>query len=211
MGTTRFMQRLYSAQANGEDLILDQVQDDVESTLEGSPVDTEQYRMTKVDDGTVQVDDKVNNESTDIRAVDGGLEVEPSANRGFSSSTDRSLVIDRDGNIVAIGARQSLGRYVQENPGYRLVGYYKYHRDRAQAQAPKLFSRGGGSQRSFTRSNYQYVVLNSRGKFMALQDLPNARGLVEKNPGWTMVRKRDYIQGGQEGLTPFKGVLFTRN
>lgn len=65
------MTRVFAAVENQEDAVLNQIENDVDIALEDGFCDTAQYSIEKLDDRTVKITDKVNNEVTKAEVKDG--------------------------------------------------------------------------------------------------------------------------------------------
>lgn len=256
----KLMTRIYSAMNNGEGPILDQLENDIQIAKEDGKLDTEEYNISPMEDGSVVIHDKVNNEDT--KAVDtgegitlseipgntredlvigspvtwvdssgnsntgrlieinGGLsqvelnnkiitvntdllnQMKLTEDRGFSKSRARKYLVDGGGNLMAMGWESSLGKLQKDHPEWKLVSEYDLNAFKNGIE--KRFSSFSlENQKLFTKQNRRYVVLDATGKLQHIVDIDNAKGLVEKNKDWTMVKEAAYNQKLQEKLAKF--------
>lgn len=73
---TRLMNRLFSAEMNHEDEILNQVQNDAEIALEDGTNDTNEIRYDRLDGGLIEATDKGNGEVTLMSIGDNCIKLE---------------------------------------------------------------------------------------------------------------------------------------
>lgn len=71
--STKFMQRIMSAQIEGEDDILNMIKDDLGVVMEDGKLETEQLSYNQLENGSIQVLDTVNNQATLIEPTDDSL------------------------------------------------------------------------------------------------------------------------------------------
>lgn len=74
---TRFMQRVFSAQENGEAEVLDQIQNDIDIAREDGSCDADEYSIEKLDDDSVRITDKENGEVTEATVTDDDIAMAP--------------------------------------------------------------------------------------------------------------------------------------
>lgn len=123
-------------------------------------------------------------------------------NKQFSKSRARKFVIDDKNNLIATGWESSLGRILKDNQDYRMISSYDI--DGYQFEITKKFSNlSEENQKLFTKPYRRYVVLDEEGKYKYLVDISNAKGLIAKNPGWSLIRESVYRRGLQEKLANF--------
>lgn len=90
---TKFAQRIFTAQENHEDELLNQVENDIEIAKEDGVLDTDEYTMTS-DGDKVTVFDKINNEITDIEVTDDEYVMSDYSEDGDESSDQDSSYED---------------------------------------------------------------------------------------------------------------------
>lgn len=70
---TKLMTRIFAAVENHEEEVLNQIENDMDMTLEDGSLEAEQYSMKKLSDTEVEVTDKVNNGEKTKLSVDGNM------------------------------------------------------------------------------------------------------------------------------------------
>lgn len=255
----KFMQRIFSAQENGEDPILDQLESDIQLAKDLGKLDTDEYKMTVDPVGSVLIHDKVNNELTKATEIDGaGIKlveipiekdtsdltlggpvvwIDNSGNRNigklveindnlskveyngkiltvktdlihsmdgvnkkFSSTRDRSYLVDKNGNIMAFGLRQSLGKLHKDNPDWKFMDQYDFNAYKNKLQK-KFSNLSEDNQKLFTRQNRRFVLVDKSGKRQLTVDIDNVKGLLQKNPGWTAIKETVYNRNIQKNYS----------
>lgn len=253
--------RIYSALAEGEDEVLNQLEDDIMLASSCGEVNTLQYRIFTSSVGDLIINDKIHNEDTivskgdddvikledlpndkpqskivvgrevswtdasgnhykgkvlrandengDVTTVESNgkkisvkkdlikpIDKKKDMNSTFSKSRARKYLINKNGIPEAFGWESSLGRIAKSHPDWKLVSEYDLNAYK-NSLTKKFSMMSDDTQRSFTRPYRRYAVLDNKGELVHIVDITNAKGMVMKNPGWTMVREREYRQSLQ--------------
>lgn len=132
---TKFAQRLFSAQDEQEDVVLNQIENDINIAKEDGIVNTEEYLITADKDGNISVFDKVNEEITLIKeegdefVLSGISEVQDNIPLNSEVSFDDGsgvvkvgtlLKVDGEDATVLVDGTELVVDYAILNPGDKL-------------------------------------------------------------------------------------------
>lgn len=125
--------------------------------------------------------------------------------QNFSKSRARKFLVNSKGEMMAMGWESSLGKLAKEHPDWKMVDMYDLDAYK-NAITKKFSSFSPENQRVFTKTYRLYAVLDKSGKLQHIVDIDNAKGLVSKNPGWTMMKRYEYFKSLQDKMAGFSDV-----
>lgn len=199
----RLMQRIYSAMTNGENPVLDQVQNDIQLAKEFGEIDRSQYNMKSRDDGSILIHDKVHNEDT--RAIDSehgiNLTEVPKNNLAVGDSvTWRDGERNRSGKLISVGDDTSHvdcdGKILSINT--------------------RSLSKMESENKEYSKSRARHFLVDPKGNLMATGWESSLGKLLKDHPDWKMVDQYNidgYVADFQKrfsNLDPENQKLFTK-
>lgn len=198
------MTRIFSAIENEEVLITEQFYSDIVETQFNGGIDTPDYDMQLQSDGSIDITDKVTGEGTKAVVAPEGIKLtaKESAEKDPRSP---AYLVDKDNSLIAEGSIENLKPIQEKKPETKIVDKFDF--EQFNVLLNKKFSKFSlDNQRLFTKPYKQFAVLNQFGKLHVITEIGNATDLVNKNPGWSMVRMREYNLSKQPKQVSFTNI-----
>jgi len=197
----RLMTRIFSAIENGEDLVVEQFYSDIVETQYKGGISTPDYDMQLESDGSIDVTDKETGEGTKVIQAPEGIKL-TAKETSDKDPRNPAYLVDSDNSVIAEGSIDNLKPIQEKKPESKIVDKYDF--DQLNVILAKKFSNlSPEDQKQFTKPYKQFAVLNQFGKLHVITEVGNATDLVNKNPGWSMIRLREYNQSKQIGTRVF--------
>lgn len=197
------MQRIFTAVNNGEDLILDQIQNDIQLANEMGSIDRKQYSIIKEDNNIYSIYDKVHGEVTKAIDSDHGINLTdvPKSNLAIGDSvTWRDGERNKTGRLISVGDDTSQvdcdGKILSINT--------------------RSLSKMEVSNQNYSKTRARHFLVDPKGNLMATGWESSLGKLLKEHPDWKMVDQYNidnYISGFQKKFSNFdpeNQKLFTR-
>lgn len=110
--------------------------------------------------------------------------------KSYSKHRASMFLVDERGNLKAYGWLSSLMALKKANPSYKIITQYDWNALKSGLNNIKQFSES--LQKQFTRATRRWAVVDKSMKLIGIFDVTNARGLVKMNPGYTMMKEKDW-------------------
>lgn len=252
---TILMRRIFTAIANEEDQVLDQIEKDIATAKESGSLITDEYDLRRQLDGSITIKDKVNNEVTRAVENDNNIELSPvrslivgssvtwvdgsgtrhigtlmstegelskvllngklitvktinlsqgngTSTKNYSKARASMFLVDENGNLRAYGWLQSLSAMKKAHPKWKIITNYDWNALNNGLKNIRQFSES--LQKHFTRSTRRWAVCDKNMKLVGIFDVTNAKGLVKLNPGYSMMKEKDWNFRTQPKVSGFK-------
>lgn len=184
------MDRIFSAIENREDLVTDQFYSDIVETQFNGGINTPDYDMQLQSDGSIDITDKVTGEGTKAVVAPEGIKL-TAKETAEKDPRSPAYLVDKDNSIIAEGSIENLKPIQEKKPESKIVDKFDFEQFNV-LLAKKFSNFSPENQKLFTKPYRQFAVLNKFGKLHVITEIGNATDLINKNPGWSMVRLREY-------------------
>jgi len=197
----QLINKIQEAQESHNHIVLDQFYSDIEETIFHGGLKTPEYNMQLQSDGSIDVTDKRTGQGTKIIRVPDGFKL-TAAQANTKDKRTPAYLIGADDTVIAEGSVNDLTNLSNRYPYARIVDKYDF--SKLNDIIYKKFSNLSElAQKFFAKPYKQFAVLNDQGRLHVITEVGNATDLVNKNPGWKMIRLREYNQDLQEKLKNF--------
>lgn len=205
----RLRTRIYSAMANGEHLILDQLDNDIRMASETGRLDTEQYTIT-FSNGFGLIYDKVNREYSEISISDDVIEL-----KDYPNNDNKTKSLSKGDKVSWTNADGTTESGVIQNPNvgdnYALItcghGYRKVNRD--------LLTKSSMNT-TFSKSRARKYLVDQNNNLIAFGWEQSLGRLAKLNPSSTIKSEydinkyRDKVQAAFSNFSLENQKLFTK-
>lgn len=178
----KLMTRIFSAMDNKESMILDQLETDIDIAKKDGKLDTEEYNITPMEDGSVVIHDKVNNELTKAVDTDEGITLSE-----IPGNTIKDLVINGPVTWIDNSGNSSTGRLLEINGGLSQVEL----NGKIITVNTDLLNQMETTNKGFSKSRARKYLIDSSGNPVAMGWESSLGKLMKDHPDWKLVSEYD--------------------
>lgn len=182
----KLMTRIYSAMNAGEDLLLDQLQDDLHTAKVDGSIDTPEYKITAMGDDTLVIKDKINNELTRAIPQEDGIKLQEVIKTQDPTPT-QTLTLNGPVTWVDGTGASNTGKLLEINGDISTV----LVNDRKVTVQTKLLNKMGESQVEFSKSRARKFLVDKNNNIMATGWESSLGKLKKDHPDWKQVDSYD--------------------